>query len=94
MKISQTLGIAALCVFGVLHVALNVTGADTLSRGRQLLFNHGLQIQALVYPCALGDLSGFWNSNDPLPTIPEPGALIRLSTSLLSLLAYGRQKGR
>ena len=35
-----------------------------------------------------GDLFCFWNSNTPLPTIPEPGAMSLLTTGILAMLVY------
>jgi hypothetical protein len=34
------------------------------------------------------DLFGFWNSANPLPTIPEPGTFVLATITLIGLLAY------
>jgi hypothetical protein len=42
----------------------------------------------LNLPGGTGDLFAFWDSDNPLPTIPEPSALVLLTTGLIALLAY------
>jgi hypothetical protein len=39
-----------------------------------------------------GDLFRFWNSSDPLPCVPEPGAVTLLATGAIGTLAYGWRK--
>jgi hypothetical protein len=41
-----------------------------------------------------GNLFGFWDSSNPLPTIPEPGSLVLLGTGLIGLLCYAWRKRR
>lgn len=48
----------------------------------------------LNLPGGTGDLFTFWNSHDPLPTVPEPGTVVLLVTGLASLLAYAWQQRR
>jgi hypothetical protein len=48
----------------------------------------------LNLPGGTGDLFGFWDSSNPLPTIPEPGPLALLMTGALALLTYSWQKRR
>jgi hypothetical protein len=39
-----------------------------------------------------GNLFGFWDSSNPLPTIPEPGSLVLLGTAVIGLLCYAWRK--
>jgi hypothetical protein len=39
-----------------------------------------------------GDLFGFWDASNPLPTVPEPGALVLLTVGMLGLSAYAWRK--
>ena len=48
MKVRHVLVVVGLCVFGMLYAAGDAAGAYTLSRGRQIILNRGLQIQAEV----------------------------------------------
>jgi hypothetical protein len=41
-----------------------------------------------------GDLFRFWNSSDPLPTIPEPGSRVLLATGMMALVVYTWRKRR
>jgi hypothetical protein len=49
LRFHHTLRIAGLCVFGLSCVASDATGAE-LSRGRRIILNRGLQIQAMTLP--------------------------------------------
>lgn len=44
-------------------------------------------------PGGTGDLFAFWNSSNPLPTVPEPSSLLLLGTGLAGMLAYVQRKG-
>jgi hypothetical protein len=46
----------------------------------------------LNLPGGTGDLFAFWDSSDPLPTIPEPGTLALLGIAGLGLLVYTLRK--
>ena len=48
----------------------------------------------LNLPGGTGDLFAYWDSSNPLPTIPEPGAIIMLFTGLMGLMAYARWNRR
>jgi prepilin-type N-terminal cleavage/methylation domain-containing protein/prepilin-type processing-associated H-X9-DG protein len=42
----------------------------------------------LCLPGGTGDLFGFWDRSDPLPTVPEPGAIILLMTCVIGALTH------
>lgn len=62
-----------------------------LSGGDGALYRLDLQLDG-----GTGDLFGFWNSSNPLPTIPEPGSgtLALLGTGLIGAYAYPRRRRR
>jgi hypothetical protein len=41
-----------------------------------------------------GDLFRFWDSSNPLPSVPEPGALVLTATGFIGLLVYRRKQRR
>ena len=48
----------------------------------------------LNLPGGTGDLFGYWNSSNPLSSIPEPGTLTLLGAGLIGTLAYAWRKQR
>jgi hypothetical protein len=46
----------------------------------------------LYLPGGTGDLFAFWDRSDPLPSLPEPGAMVLLTTGLIGALAYTWKK--
>jgi hypothetical protein len=42
----------------------------------------------LYLPGGTGDLFAFWDRSNPLPSVPEPGALVLVTTGLIGMMAY------
>jgi hypothetical protein len=51
-----------------------------------LTYSGGLYYLDFNLPGGTGDLFGFWNSGNPLPTVPEPSCIVLLSTALVVVL--------
>ena len=61
MKPHRALTIVGLFILSMCHAASDAAGDYVLSRGRQLLLDHGLQIQSLVHPQGFSDIE-LWKS--------------------------------
>ena len=86
------------------RLALDFTGTDfdalvLLSRDTGLVeaipltFLGGREYLTYTYlEGGTGDLFGFWNSSNPLPTIPEPNTFAMLLSGILGVLAWSWRK--
>ena len=91
------------------HITFDFTGSDFDSLVRLSRYTGLVELVTLTHygdaqdetyfldltlPGGTGDLFAFWDSSNPLPSIPEPGTMLLLATGPLGLLvmAWKRQK--
>jgi len=82
------------------HLTFNFTGSDFDSLVRLSRDTGKVELVALTptgssnyyldlnLPGGTGDLFGYWDRSNPLPSVPEPGTVVLLSNGLIGLLAY------